>query len=131
LFNHSAAGGLEPNVLALRIQPDEGISLRFGSKVPGQHMRIRSVNMDFLYGIAFGASPGDAYERLLLDAMLGDPTLFTRRDEVEQAWTLVSHITDSWRKAGPTEPHTYSAGEWGPEAGDDLIERDGRAWRRL
>jgi glucose-6-phosphate 1-dehydrogenase len=131
LFSSSAASALEPNVLALRIQPDEGISLRFGSKVPGQHMRIRSVNMDFLYGIAFGATPGDAYERLLLDAMLGDPTLFTRRDEVEQAWTLVTCITDAWKREPPPPFPSYSAGEWGPEAGDELIQRDGRAWRRL
>src|SRR5579884_447604 len=131
LFSNDAATALEPNVLALRIQPDEGISLRFGSKVPGQHMRIRSVNMDFLYGIAFGATPGDAYERLLLDAMLGDPTLFTRRDEVEQAWTLITCVTDAWSKQKPPPFPNYSAGDWGPEAADELIGRDGRSWRRL
>ncbi|TAK25490.1 MAG: glucose-6-phosphate dehydrogenase [Chloroflexota bacterium] len=131
LFDRSAVTGLEQNVLTLRIQPDEGISLRFGAKVPGPTVRLRSVNMDFLYGIAFGSEPADAYERLLLDAMLGDQTLFTRRDEVEQAWTLVNHITDGWKKLPPISGPNYAAGTWGPEEADDLIGRDQRQWRRL
>ena len=131
LFDQSAISGLEPNVLALRIQPDEGISLRFGSKVPGPNVRVRSVNMDFLYGVAFGTEPADAYERLLLDAMLGESTLFTRRDEVEQAWTIVSEIMDVWKKQGPITEANYAAGGWGPEESDEMMRRDGRAWRRL
>ncbi|HEV8635989.1 MAG TPA: glucose-6-phosphate dehydrogenase [Chloroflexota bacterium] len=131
LFSRSAAVGLEPNVLALRIQPDEGISLRFGAKVPGPTVRLRSVNMDFLYGIAFGAEPADAYERLLLDAMLGDPTLFTRRDEVEQAWAFITCLTQAWEAVAPLPGPNYPAGSWGPEEAEALIERDGRAWRRL
>src|SRR5262245_3838994 len=131
LFSRQAVVGLEPNVLALRIQPDEGISLRFGAKVPGPTMRLRSVNMDFLYGVAFGAEPHDAYERLLLDAMLGDATLFTRRDEVEQAWRFISCIEDAWKRLPPLPGPTYAAGDWGPEEADDLLRRDGRAWRRL
>jgi glucose-6-phosphate 1-dehydrogenase len=131
LFSRQAVAGLEPNVLALRIQPDEGISLRFGAKVPGPTMRLRSVNMDFLYGVAFGAEPHDAYVRLLLDAMLGDATLFTRRDEVEQAWRFISCIEDAWQKLPPLAGPSYAAGEWGPEEADELLRRDGRAWRRL
>jgi glucose-6-phosphate 1-dehydrogenase len=131
LFNRQAIVGLEPNVLALRIQPDEGISLRFGAKVPGPTMRLRSVNMDFLYGVAFGAEPHDAYHRLLLDAMLGDATLFTRRDEVEQAWRFISCIEDAWKKLTPLSGPTYAAGDWGPDEADELLRRDGRAWRRL
>jgi glucose-6-phosphate 1-dehydrogenase len=131
LFRRSAAVGLEPNMLALRIQPDEGISLRFGAKVPGPTVRLRSVNMDFLYGIAFGAEPADAYERLLLDAMLGDPTLFTRRDEVEQAWRFITCMHREWEAAAPLAGPNYPAGGWGPEEADAVIERDGRAWRRL
>jgi glucose-6-phosphate 1-dehydrogenase len=131
LFSRQAVAGLEPNVLALRIQPDEGISLRFGAKVPGPTMRLRSVNMDFLYGVAFGAEPHDAYERLLLDAMLGDATLFTRRDEVEQAWRFITCIEDAWKKLPPLAGANYPAGDWGPEEADELLRRDGRAWRRL
>jgi glucose-6-phosphate 1-dehydrogenase len=131
LFSNSAAAGLESNILALRIQPDEGISLRFGAKVPGPTVRLRSVNMDFLYGIAFGTEPADAYERLLLDAMLGDPTLFTRRDEVEQAWRFITCVLDQWETGSPLAGPNYPAGGWGPEEADALMERDGRAWRRL
>ncbi len=131
LFRDGAASNLEQNVLALRIQPDEGISIRFGAKVPGANVRLRSVNMDFLYGVAFGADPADAYERLLLDAMLGDQTLFIRRDEVEQAWSIVSHVMEGWGKLLPLSSPNYASGTWGPEESDDLIRRDGRAWRRL
>ncbi len=119
---------LAPNVLTLRIQPDEGISLRFAAKVPGATTHLRTVRMDFLYGNSFGQAGPDAYERLLLDAMLGDPTLFARRDEVEAAWALMQPILDGWAEGQPPEP--YEAGTWGPEAADLLLERDGRAWRR-
>ncbi|MBA2754369.1 MAG: glucose-6-phosphate dehydrogenase [Chloroflexia bacterium] len=118
-----------PNVLTMRIQPDEGIALRFAAKVPGPTTRLRTVRMDFFYGASFGEAGPDAYERLLLDAMLGDPTLFARRDEVETAWSLVQPILDGWDDgATPTVP--YESGSWGPREADDLIERDGRRWRR-
>ncbi len=125
-------GGIEPNLLLVRIQPDEGISLRFGAKVPGQSMRIRSVDMDFRYGSSFARQSPDAYERLLLDAMLGDATLFAREDEVEEAWRVCTAILDGWRAHPPDRAHTpnYPAGAWGPEAADAFIRRDGREWRR-
>lgn len=119
---------LHENVLLLRIQPDEGVSLRFGAKVPGPDFLVRGVRMDFNYGSAFGSSTADAYERLLLDAMLGDSTLFARRDEVEEAWRITDAIVAGWREQ--TEPlHSYESGTWGPEAADALLG-DGRVWRR-
>jgi glucose-6-phosphate 1-dehydrogenase len=126
-------GRLEPNVLSITIQPDEGISLKFGSKVPGpgSSLRIRPVEMDFRYGTSFGLAAPDAYERLLLDAMLGDATLYTRSDEVEQAWALIMPVIQGWAAGGPAPLPTYEAGTWGPHEADDFIERDGRKWRRL
>ena len=121
---------MTPNVISLRIQPDEGIALRFAAKVPGARTQLRTVRMDFLYGAAFGEAGPDAYERLLLDAMLGDPTLFTRRDEVEAAWSIVQPVLDAWAEPDPPGPAPYEAGTWGPPAADAMIERDGRAWRR-
>jgi glucose-6-phosphate 1-dehydrogenase len=123
---------LEANVLAMRIQPDEGISLRFGAKVPGPTMLLQEVDMNFLYGSSFGAKGdlGDAYERLLLDAMLGDRTLFTRADEVEQAWVWAEDILEGWRQHS-SNVHFYPAGAWGPPWADAFIERDGRQWRRF
>jgi len=128
-----APGSIDPNLLVLRIQPDEGITLRFGAKVPGQVMRIRSVNMDFLYGSSFLTESPEAYERLLLDCMLGDATLFAREDEVDEAWRLCTAVLDGWR-AHPPDPGdcpNYEAGSWGPQAANDFLARDGRAWRRL
>jgi glucose-6-phosphate 1-dehydrogenase len=120
---------LAPNILTIRIQPDEGISLRFAAKVPGATTQLRTVRMDFFYGSSFGEAVADAYERLLLDAMLGDPTLFARRDEVEEAWSLMQPILDAWGEdISPLVP--YEAGTWGPPKADRLIERDGREWRR-
>jgi glucose-6-phosphate 1-dehydrogenase len=131
LFKDSdTQGQVEPNVLTLRIQPDEGISLKFGAKVPGTDMQIRSVNMDFFYGSSFVREQPEAYERLLLDAMHGDSTLFTRRDEVEAAWTFVQGILDGWNSASRDTIHTYESGSWGPQAADEFIWRDGRRWRR-
>jgi glucose-6-phosphate 1-dehydrogenase len=129
LFDESG-DGLEPNMLALRIQPDEGITLRFAAKLPGPAMRVRPVSMDFRYGTSFGVEPPEAYERLLLDAMLGDSTLFTRWDAVEVAWGFVTQILEGWA-AGRPQIETYDAGSWGPDAADRLIEADGRRWRRL
>jgi glucose-6-phosphate 1-dehydrogenase len=127
-FGRRETRGLGPNALVLRIQPDEGITLRFGAKVPGQSFRVRSTSMDFSYGAAFLEETPEAYERLLLDAMVGDPTLFIRTDEVEQAWRIVTPILEAW--SDPSFPlATYEAGTWGPKEADRLLDRDGRRWR--
>jgi glucose-6-phosphate 1-dehydrogenase len=131
LFSRSTIDGLEPNTLVLNIQPDEGISLKIGSKVPGPTIDIRSVDMEFLYGTTFGVSSPDAYERLLLDCMLGDSTLFTRRDEVEAAWTIVTSILDGWKVEPLPQMPNYAAGTWGPADANTMLARDGRRWRRL
>jgi len=123
-------GGIAPNVLAMRIQPDEGIALRFTTKEPGQHTILRNMAMDFRYGAAFGSNTPEAYERLLLDAMRGDATLFTRRDEVEEQWEFVGHVFDAWRTDANAPPPLYPAGSWGPEQADDLIAHGGRRWRK-
>ncbi|MBW3579440.1 MAG: glucose-6-phosphate dehydrogenase [Actinobacteria bacterium] len=128
-FAPTQATGLGPNALVLRIQPDEGITLRFGAKVPGQAFDVRSVSMDFSYGAAFLEEPPEAYERLLHDAVVGDPTLFIRTDEVEQAWRIVQPLLDAWAD-DPAPPLPYAAGTWGPERADELLADDGREWRR-
>jgi glucose-6-phosphate 1-dehydrogenase len=128
-FEELAAEGLRPNVLLIHIQPDEGVSLAIGAKVPGQGMQIRTVHMDFLYGGAFRTDMPEAYERLLLDCMRGDSTLFTRSDEVTEQWQLVDAIVAAWRRDKPSFPN-YEAGTWGPPSSDELIHRDGRSWRR-
>ncbi len=128
-FEETAAEGLRPNVLLVHIQPDEGVSLAIGAKVPGQGMTIRTVHMDFLYGGTFRTGMPEAYERLILDTMLGDSTLFTRADEVEEQWMLVDAIVAGWERDKPAFPN-YPAGTWGPPASDDLLHRDGRSWRR-
>jgi glucose-6-phosphate 1-dehydrogenase len=127
---HAPDGGITPNVLAMRIQPDEGIALRFISKEPGQHTILRDVAMDFRYGAAFGSNTPEAYERLLLDSMRGEATLFTRRDEVEEQWSFIDRVFDAWKAEGTSQPPMYPAGSWGPERADDLLARDGRRWRR-
>ena len=127
LFAH--ADGLRPNVLAIHVQPDEGVSLGIGAKVPGQGMTVRTVNMDFLYGGAFRTGLPEAYERLILDAMRGDPTLFTRDDEIEEQWRIVDSFLARWGGQAPDFPN-YDAGTWGPVEGDELLHRDGRSWRR-
>jgi glucose-6-phosphate 1-dehydrogenase len=128
-FEELAAEGLRPNVLLIHIQPDEGVSLAIGAKVPGQGMQIRTVHMDFLYGGAFRTDMPEAYERLILDCLRGDATLFTRSDEVDEQWQLVDAIVAAWRRDRPSFPN-YEAGTWGPPSADDLLERDGRSWRR-
>ncbi len=128
-FEEASAEGLRPNVLLVHVQPDEGVSLAVGAKVPGAGMTIRTVHMDFLYGGAFRQGLPEAYERLILDAMLGDATLFTRTDEVEEQWSLVDAIVAAWRRDRPGFPN-YAAGTWGPRAANDLVHRDGRSWRR-
>ncbi len=127
LFLH--ADGLRPNVLAIHVQPDEGVSLGFGAKVPGQGMTVRTVNMEFLYGGAFRTGLPEAYERLIVDAMRGEATLFTRADEIEEQWRLVDSIHARWAGQTPDFPN-YEAGTWGPEAADELLHRDDRSWRR-
>jgi glucose-6-phosphate 1-dehydrogenase len=119
---------LEPNVLVVRVQPEEGVSMRIGAKVPGSGFEIRSVNMDLLYGTAFLEEVADAYQRLLLDLMLGDPTLFIRADETEGAWDILEPVMRAW--AGGKEVSLYPAGTWGPEEATELLARDGRKWRR-
>ncbi|HXX62107.1 MAG TPA: glucose-6-phosphate dehydrogenase [Candidatus Sulfotelmatobacter sp.] len=125
----------EPNLLALRIQPDEGIMLRFAAKVPELGLDVRSVNMDFTYGSSFATEAPEAYETLLLDALTGDASLFTRADEVEAAWAIVTPLDQQWaawdKRGESADLAMYEAGTWGPGAADRLLERDGRRWRRL
>jgi glucose-6-phosphate 1-dehydrogenase len=120
----------QQNVLAVRVQPDEGISLQFGSKVPGGGIHIQPVLMDFRYGSAFGVEPPEAYERLILDAIIGDSTLFTRHDEVDEAWDVVTRILDAWREGPAPSLPNYVAGEWGPKESDAMLHGEGRRWRR-
>jgi glucose-6-phosphate 1-dehydrogenase len=126
-FDRTDTEELGQNQLVVRVQPDEGVSLRFGSKVPGTYMEVRDVVMDFLYGEAFTESSPEAYERLLLDVLLGDATLFPRNEEVESSWLVVDPLEQYW--AG-REPHPYRAGEWGPAAADEMLARENRVWRR-
>jgi glucose-6-phosphate 1-dehydrogenase len=130
LFRDSATEP-DPNLLAIRIQPDEGIMLRFGAKVPGLGIDVRSVNMDFTYGSAFSVDSPDAYETLILDALLGDPSLFTRADEVEGAWGIVTPVIECWANDPSPDFPNYEAGTWGPETAERLMGRDGRRWRRI
>jgi glucose-6-phosphate 1-dehydrogenase len=131
LFNKDSSA-VGPNVLVIRIQPDEGISLRIQAKRPGASLRVEPVKMDFHYGTSFGKASPEAYERLLLDAMSGDATLFARRDEVEGAWKFIDLIEHAWHEnQNPPALCAYPAGSWGPPEADALLERDGRAWRRM
>jgi len=122
---------LEPNLLSMRIQPDEGISLTFHTKVPGSPLRIRPMNMDFTYMPTDLAAAPSAYETLLLDAMQGDATLFARSDEVEAAWQITDQILQAWQELPPPEFPNYQAGTPGPEEADELLEADGHSWRPL
>jgi glucose-6-phosphate 1-dehydrogenase len=126
-FSHTDTEELGHNQLVIRVQPDEGVTLKFGSKVPGSMMEVRDVSMDFLYGEAFTEASPEAYERLILDVLLGDATLFPRNEEVEASWRVIDPLEAFW--AGQ-QPELYRAGEWGPKAADEMLERDGRAWRR-
>jgi glucose-6-phosphate 1-dehydrogenase len=123
--------GIRPNILSMRIQPDEGIALRFGAKIPGPSMNIGSVNMDFSYAESFGKSSANGYERLLLDAMFGDGTLFAHRDGVEATWALMTPILQYWSQNPIKDFPNYAAGSWGPSAADALLESEGRKWRKL
>ena len=127
-FTQTATEELGQNAIVIRIQPDEGITIRFGSKVPGSAMEVRDVNMDFGYGSSFTESSPEAYERLILDVLLGDPPLFPRHEEVELAWQILDPIEAFWARKGRPDP--YPAGGWGPDAADDMMRRDGRTWRK-
>ena len=119
-----------PNVLVMRVQPDEGFSLSVESKVPGQEISLQTVEMEYAYGSALNELPFSAYETVLIDLMEGDGTLFNRGDQVEEAWRAVGPILDAWQTAPPRGIPTYEAGSWGPEAADALIAGDGRSWRQ-
>jgi glucose-6-phosphate 1-dehydrogenase len=128
LFAESQTSALGQNALVIRVQPDEGVTIRFGSKVPGAGMQVRDVTMDFGYGHAFTEASPEAYERLLLDVLLGDPPLFPRHAEVESSWKILDPIEQFWATQG--QPEQYSPGTWGPSSADALMARDGRVWRR-
>ena len=129
LFSRTQTSELGQNALVIRVQPDEGVTIRFGSKVPGAGTHVRDVTMDFGYGHAFTEASPEAYERLILDVLLGDPPLFPRHEEVELSWRILDPIEAFWaRQGGPIEQ--YSPGSWGPDSADALLARDGRVWRR-
>ena len=127
-FSKTATEELTHNALVIRVQPDEGVTLRFGSKVPGTAMEIRDVNMDFMYGGSFTEASPEAYERLILDVLLGEPPLFPRHEEVELSWMILDPVVEYWAEHG--KPDTYPAGTWGPPSADKMLARDGRTWRR-
>ncbi|QHC21767.1 glucose-6-phosphate dehydrogenase [Streptomyces sp. GS7] len=127
-FDHTATEELGQNALVIRVQPDEGVTVRFGSKVPGTSMEVRDVSMDFAYGESFTESSPEAYERLILDVLLGDANLFPRLEEVELSWKILDPIETYWDKHG--KPAQYPAGTWGPDEADEMLARDGRSWRR-
>lgn len=127
-FSSSSTQELSNNALVFRIQPDEGLTVRFGSKVPGNSLEVRDVNMDFAYGASFTEDSPEAYERLILDVLLGDPPLFPRHEEVELQWRILDPILDHWAKSG--KPEEYAAGGWGPQSAYEMMARDGRTWRR-
>ena len=128
LFEKSQTAALGENALVIRVQPDEGVTIRFGSKVPGVGMQVRDVTMDFGYGHAFTEASPEAYERLILDVLLGDPPLFPRHEEVELSWKILDPIEEFWATQG--QPEQYRPGTWGPTSADELLSRDGRNWRR-
>ena len=131
LFNSNPDMQLEPTVLSVRVQPEEGLAMRIASKLPGPKIRIYPVKMEFNYASGFGASSPEAYERLILDVMAGDATLFMRRDQVEAAWQFVTPVLERWEKVGVRDLPEYQCGTWGPVEADRLIEPDGRFWRSL
>ena len=131
LFKEQGITDLEPNALTIQVQPKEGISLWINSKPPGPRMRIRPVEMDFTYDSSFNEPSPEAYERLLLDAMKSNPTLFIRADEIEEAWDLLSPVLEAWSSSKPPPLYQYAGGSWGPEATDELLARSGRKWRTI
>jgi len=131
VFKAASPSSVSPNLLVINVQPDEGISLRFEAKVPATRMQLAPVMMNFRYGTAFGGPVPEAYETLLLDAMLGDPTLFARHDFVEASWTLITPVHEAWRAEAAAALPQYEAGEWGPKEADAPMAADGRRWRTL
>jgi glucose-6-phosphate 1-dehydrogenase len=131
IFKRISPTTINPNLLVINVQPDEGISVRFEAKLPNTRMQLAPVMMNFRYGSAFGMAVPEAYETLLLDAMLGDATLFARHDFVESSWSLITPVHEAWRASGETAIPTYEAGEWGPVEADRLMAADGRRWRTL
>jgi glucose-6-phosphate 1-dehydrogenase len=131
IFRRASQTPVLPDLLVVNVQPDEGISLRFEAKLPGTRMQIAPVMMNFRYGTTFGVAVPEAYETLLLDAMLGDTTLFARHDFVETSWSLITPVLDAWKGLDRATLPTYEAGEWGPDEADALMERDHRRWRTL
>ena len=132
-FAATATEDLTHNAIVFRIQPDEGATIRFGSKVPGSAMEIRDVNMDFAYGGSFTESSPEAYERLILDVLLGDPPLFPQHEEVELSWKILDPVLEHWAKQdakGRSKIDQYESGNWGPKSADEMLARDGRVWRR-
>ena len=129
LFRKTGVGDLTTNQLVIRVAPSEGISLRFGAKIPGPLMRQGAVEMDFCYADYFGSNPSTGYERLLYDCMIGDQTLFQRADMVEAGWTVVTPVLDVWQALPPRSFPNYASGSWGPKEADEMLERDGRVWR--
>jgi glucose-6-phosphate 1-dehydrogenase len=129
LFRDTPVEALTPNLLLLHIQPDEGISLRFGAKVPGPIMSLGAVDMSFEYGDYLGVTPSTGYERLLHDCMVGEATLFQRADMVEAGWGIVNPVLDVWKALPARNFPNYPASSWGPKEADDLLQRDGRKWR--
>jgi len=127
-FDDTMTEELGQNALVIRVQPDEGVTMRFGSKVPGTAMEVRDVTMDFGYGLSFTETSPEAYERLLLDVLLGEPSLFPENDEVELAWQILDPVIEHWAASGKPEP--YAAGTWGPDSADAMMAHTGRAWRR-
>ncbi|EWT01831.1 glucose-6-phosphate dehydrogenase [Intrasporangium oryzae NRRL B-24470] len=126
-FEHTATEELGQNAIVIRVQPDEGVTIRFGSKVPGSQMEVRDVTMDFGYGSSFTEASPEAYERLILDVLLGDPPLFPRHEEVELSWRILDPLIQHWARSG--RPDQYTAGTWGPASADAMLARDGRTWR--
>jgi glucose-6-phosphate 1-dehydrogenase len=131
LFRDTPVENLETNRLVLYIQPEEGLSLRFGAKIPGPIMHMGGVEMKFNYEDYFGRTPSTGYERLIYDCMLGDATLFQRADMVEAGWSVITPVLDVWKALPPRTFPNYASGTWGPREADDLLARDGRSWRKI
>jgi glucose-6-phosphate 1-dehydrogenase len=131
IFKDTAVESIAPDMLVLRIQPNEGIQMSFGAKIPGPSMRVGTVNMDFSYADYFGNEPATGYETLIYDCMNGDATLFKHADTVEKGWEIVQSIMDVWSALPPRDFPNYAAGTWGPKPAGDLLKNDGRLWRRI
>jgi len=131
LFRNTPVNSLDANQLIIHIAPDEGISLRFGAKIPGAQMKVGEVEMDFNYADYFGTTANTGYEVLLYDGIMGDQTLYQRADMVEAGWTVVDPIIDVWKALAARNFPNYAAGSWGPEEATDIIARDGRSWRKI